>query len=128
MPRQQPSSQKVHSMQKQPSVAHSSTAISNSPSSHNSHSSQIKPSFGQTLKEGFAFGVGNSIAHSFIQSIFGSTKSIPSSNPTPNQIEQETTISRSIGAYSTQDLSGQLEYLQCMKEGGTEEGCKQYMI
>jgi hypothetical protein len=115
-------------MQKQPSVAHSSTAISNYPSSHSSH---IKPSFVQTLKEGFAFGVGNSIAHSFMRSIFGSSSAVSSStNPTQSQpqIEQETTISRSIGAYSTQDLSGQLEYLQCIKEGGTEEGCKQYMI
>jgi hypothetical protein len=104
-------------MQNQPSIAVSQ--------------SQSKPTFKQIFKEGFAFGIGNSIAHSFMRSIFGSSSAVSSSSNQPqsqSQIEQETTISRSIGAYSTQDLSGQLEYLQCMKEGGTEEACKQYMI
>ena len=122
MPRQQTSSKKVISIQKQPS----STALSNS------LSSQTKPSLGQTLKEGFAFGVGNSIAHSFIQSVFSSTKIPSSSNSTTTTLIESKPTSfdsiNSIGAYSTQDLSGQLEYLQCMKEGGNEEVCKQYMI
>jgi hypothetical protein len=88
-----------------------------------------RPSFGQTVKEGFAFGVGSSIANSLVRSFFGSAPTTPSQS-SPQQVSTGPTVqsARSVGASSTQDMSGQLEYLQCMKEGGTEEVCKQYMI
>jgi hypothetical protein len=80
------------------------------------------PSFGQALKQGFGFGLGNSIANFFMGSLFSSNKTYPITT-----IEPDVQASRSIGASATQDMSGQIEYLQCIKEGGTEEICKQYM-
>jgi len=73
-------------------------------------------SFFQSIKQGFGFGLGNSIAHRLFS---------------PNQVitvEPDVKASRSIGASSTQDMTGQIEYLQCMKEGGTEDSCKQYIV
>lgn len=70
----------------------------------------------QSIKQGFGFGLGNSIAHRLFS---------------PNQVitvEPDVKASRSIGASSTQDMTGQIEYLQCMKEGGTEDSCKQYIL
>jgi hypothetical protein len=91
-----------------------------------------RPSFGQTVKEGFAFGVGSSVANSLVRSFFGSALTTPSQSPSqsPSQNPTDPIVqsARSVGASSTQDMSGQVEYLQCMKEGGTEEVCKQYMI
>jgi len=69
----------------------------------------------QSIKQGFGFGLGNSIAHRLFS---------------PNQVitvEPDVKASRSIGASATQDMTGQIEYLQCMKEGGTEDSCKQYI-
>jgi len=74
------------------------------------------PSLYQSIKQGFGFGIGNSIA----QSLFSTKQQQPT-------IEPDVKSSRSIGASATQDMTGQIEYLQCMKEGGTEETCKQYI-
>jgi len=87
-----------------------------------------RPSFGQTVKEGFAFGVGSSVANSLVRSFLGSALTTPSQSLHPNPTDPIVQSARSVGASSTQDMSGQVEYLQCMKEGGTEEVCKQYMI
>jgi hypothetical protein len=70
----------------------------------------------QSIKQGFGFGLGNSIA----QSLFSTKQQQPT-------IEPDVKASRSIGASATQDMTGQIEYLQCMKEGGTEDSCKQYI-
>jgi hypothetical protein len=83
------------------------------------------PTFGQTIKQGFGFGLGNAIAHRLFSSI-------PSIMNTNDQVQQEpvkpdSQVSRSIGAFATQDMSGQIDYMQCMKEGGTDESCKQYL-
>jgi hypothetical protein len=82
-----------------------------------------RPPLGQTMKEGFAFGVGSSVANSLIRSFLGSPPSVQQIQPIDTTVQS----ARFIGASSTQDMSGQIEYLQCMKEGGTEEVCKQYM-
>ena len=82
----------------------------------------------QSIKQGFGFGLGNSIAHSLF-----SPKQVTT-------VEPDVKASRSIGASSasstssasgtsaTQDITGQIEYLQCMKEGGTEDSCNQYIV
>ena len=80
------------------------------------------PSFSETVKQGFGFGLGNSIANYVMARLFSSNKTYPITT-----IEPDVQASRSIGASATQDMSGQIEYLQCIKEGGTEEICKQYM-
>jgi hypothetical protein len=36
-------------------------------------------------------------------------------------------VSTTAGATATQDMTGQIQYIQCMKEGGTEEVCKDYL-
>ncbi len=85
---------------------------------------QQKSSFGQIIKEGFAFGIGSSIA----QRIFGPSKQIiPPSQPQtqPKSIESEPTIPDS---KKVKDMTDQLIYHQCILEGGTEETCKQYLV
>jgi len=88
-----------------------------------------KSSFMNTVKEGVGFGIGSAIGHSIVQRIFSNpTPTAQQVSPQSEPIQQDTTVSRSIGALSTQDISGQLEYIQCRKEGGTEESCKQYIV
>jgi hypothetical protein len=90
-------------------------------------------SLGQTVKEGFSFGLGSAIAHKLVGSFFGSTTNavhpIVASDATNSQKSTDPVVqtARSIGASATQDMSGQIDYLQCMKEGGTEDACKQYL-
>ena len=57
---------------------------------------------GQSVKEGFGFGIGSSIARNMVDRVFGSFSSPKSS------------------------LTKLTEYTQCIQEGGTEEVCKQY--
>ncbi len=86
---------------------------------------QQKSSFGQIIKEGFAFGIGSSIA----QRIFGPSKQvIPQQcelQAQPKSIESEPRIPDS---KNVKDMTDQLIYHQCILEGGTEETCKQYMV
>jgi len=86
-------------------------------------------SFMNIVKEGVGFGIGSAIGHSIVHRIFSNpTPTAQQVSPHSEPIQPDTTVSRSIGALSTQDISGQLEYIQCMKEGGTEESCKQYIV
>lgn len=61
------------------------------------------PSFGQTVKDGFAFGIGHAIANR----LFG---------PSPKQSESSSTKNDFNKAYD-----------QCLKEGGDHDTCKQYL-
>lgn len=64
-----------------------------------------RPSFGQTLKEGIAFGVGQSIAHRAIGILVGG------SAPTEHV-----------------QVGEKPEYVQCMRESkNNEEACKQFL-
>jgi hypothetical protein len=88
--------------------------------------SQQPSSFGQTIKEGFGFGLGSSIAHTLMGSLFGSNRSHHTvAISSPSKVESDTTVSRS--NYSDSSAIEQKEYVQCIKEGGTEEICKQYL-
>ena len=60
-----------------------------------------QPTLLQSVKEGFGFGVGSSIARNMIDRAFGSFS------------EQKPIIKST-------------EYTQCIQEGGTQEVCKQY--
>ena len=60
-----------------------------------------QPTLGQTVKEGFGFGLGASVARNIVDRMFG----LPS-----------------VAKVSTKST----EYTQCIQEGGTEEVCKQY--
>lgn len=59
-----------------------------------------RPSFGQTFKEGLAFGAGSSIAHSVIRSITGAT------------VQPTTTPQITVG-----------EYNQCMADYNDKAAC-----
>ena len=61
-----------------------------------------QPSLLHTVKEGFGFGIGSSIARNMVDRVFGSFSSSKSS------------------------LTKLTEYTQCIQEGGNEEVCKQY--
>jgi hypothetical protein len=64
-----------------------------------------QPTFGQTLKQGIAFGVGQSIAHRIMGGVSRSDKT-------------EVSVSRS---------DANPEFIQCMKESNYDiEACKQY--
>ena len=70
----------------------------------NNTTTLAKPTFGQTIKEGIAFGIGQSVAHRAIGAIFGS--SATQNNSVPEKPE----------------------YIQCMKETFQDkEACKQYL-
>jgi len=65
---------------------------------------QDRPTFGTIMKEGIAFGVGQSIAHRIVGGLLGAT---PTPTPTPSTV------------------SNNLEYVQCMKESQNNvEACK----
>lgn len=77
-------------------------------------------SFGQIIKEGFAFGIGSSIA----QRIFGPTKQVEHIIVNkPKETIPTGTLSKEI-----QEKPDQHMYNQCILEGGTEDVCKQYMV
>ena len=66
--------------------------------------SPVRPTFGQTIKEGVAFGVGQSIAHRIVSGVLGGNT---------NNV-------------SCPDVA-KPEFIQCMKESNYDiEACKQY--
>ena len=67
------------------------------------------PSFGQSVKEGFSFGFGASIARNVVDRLFGAS---PPTVTTPSKTP----------------LEDQLAYQQCLKDGGDHEKCKEYII
>ena len=87
------------------------------------------PTFGQTLKQGFGFGLGNALANRLFSSNPNPGHSVKNTNDQVQQeiIKPDSQVSRSIGACATQDMSGQIDYMQCIKEGGDEDSCKQYL-
>ena len=70
------------------------------------------PSFGQSVKEGFSFGIGTSIARNVVDRLFGTA--LPLSKP--------------VVTPSKPPLEEQLAYQQCLKDGGDHEKCKDYII
>jgi hypothetical protein len=71
------------------------------------------PSFGQSVKEGFSFGFGASIARNVVDSWFGTPKPV---------------VSTPVTTPSNTSLGEQLAYQQCLKDGGDHEKCKDYII
>lgn len=74
------------------------------------------PSFGQTVKEGFSFGIGASVARNVVDRIFGSAQTTP-----------QMTVPKTLGP-SKVPLEEQVAYQQCLKDGGDHEKCKDYLI
>jgi hypothetical protein len=70
-----------------------------------------RPGFLQTVKEGFGFGAGSAIAHNLFRS------SAPTQQSAPSSVVP-------VGASATQDATGTIQYIQCVKEGGTHDACK----
>jgi hypothetical protein len=69
------------------------------------------------VKTGFGMTIGNKIANwmfgdPVVRHINEASSSVPKSTA---------------GATSTQDMTGQIQYIQCLKEGGTEEVCKEHL-
>jgi len=68
-----------------------------------------RPSFGQVMKEGIAFGVGQSIAHRILGMAISTTNNTTPSVTPVTRIETP-------------------EYIQCMKESSNDKDfCKQYL-
>jgi len=76
-----------------------------------------RPSFGQTLKEGLAFGVGQGIAHRVVGHVFGGAAS--------NATASNATASN---ATASKPSSDNPEYTQCMQESFQDaEACKRFL-
>ena len=92
------------------------------PMSSVAHPVPSAPTFGQTLKEGFALGTGSAIAHRMISSVFGAptvnVQSSSSSQAVPEPCEKErTAFENCMKTKSTDDFCGeqQLSYTQCIR-------------
>jgi hypothetical protein len=68
-----------------------------------------KPSFLQTIKDGFAFGTGSAVAHRVVGSIFGS--------PAHTQVQPEGQVNE----------KRNIEYEQCMKDYNNRDVCEIYL-
>lgn len=78
------------------------------------------PTFGQTLKEGFALGTGSAIAHRVVASVFGApTVNVQSSSQAVQQPceKERTAFENCMKTKSTDDFCGeqQLTYTQCLR-------------
>ena len=70
-------------------------------------SSVSAPTFGQTLKEGFAFGTGSAIAHRVVGAIFG---------PMTATATTPVTATAATAATATPPVSEKTPYEQCLAE------------
>ena len=71
--------------------------------------------FGQTVKEGLAFGIGQSVAHNVIGSMFRTVTPV-------------TTAAAVAAPVATVAVTEKPEYTKCMKESfGDKEMCKQFL-
>jgi len=96
----------------------SSPAVFQNPySSVAAHPPASTPTFGQTLKEGLAFGTGSALAHRFLNPF-------PQGNPAPSEQKQERPCSKELNAFETcmktkssDDFCGneQISYTQCLR-------------
>lgn len=76
------------------------------------------PTLGQSIKEGFGFGIGTSIARNIVDRAFGnSSHTQKTSDPSSTPITSVNPI---------QSVEHQ-QYEQCIKEGGEKDICEQYL-
>lgn len=90
------------------------------PMSSVGHPAPSTPTFGQTLKEGFALGTGSAIAHRVVSSVFGApTINVQSSSQTVQQPceKERTAFENCMKTKSTDDFCGeqQMSYTQCLR-------------
>ena len=115
MPRSNTSNSKVAPRSSVSSVLPRSTTIGTAPTPVPAPSIQLeRPGFLQTVKEGFGFGAGSAIAHNLFRS------SAPTQQSAPSSVVP-------VGASATQDATGTIQYIQCVKEGGTHDACKHHL-
>lgn len=124
MPRSQSSSS---SSRKSFSSTPSRPVVHSAPTSLAPMPTSAAPSFGQTLKEGLAFGSGQAIAHRLVGSIFGgsSNQSSNSSQPTPKPLCDNERIAFEVcmKTKSQDDYCGheQIAYAQCVRASSNTE-------
>ena len=79
------------------------------------------PSFGQSVKEGFSFGIGTSLARNLVDGLFWN-------KPAPTVVAAPPVTPPTNLGPNKAPLEQQLAYQQCLKDGGDHEKCKDYMI
>lgn len=102
------------------SSSKSTPARFSNPLSSVGHPVPYQPSFGQTLKEGFALGTGSAIAHRVVSSVFGApTVNVQSSSQNlPQPCEKERlAFETCMKTKSADDFCGeqQMGYTQCLR-------------
>jgi len=91
-----------------------------------------RPTMGQTVKDGFSFGIGTNIANRVMNSFFGSPKvsettSVLVVNSTDSSSKSQV-ANESVDFVGKAPMDVQIAYQQCMKEDGNHEKCKDYLI
>ena len=82
------------------------------------HGPPVTSSFGQTLKDGFGFGIGASIARHIVEKLIGGD--LTQEQQTNSIVKKGDTITSPVLTDSQRIL-----YNQCMIEGGIHELCKE---
>jgi hypothetical protein len=101
-----------HSQAKAKPVSHPPAVFQN-PMSSVAHTTPSTPTFGQTLKEGLAFGAGSAIAHRLINPF----PSFPSFPTKPLEQKAVESCEKERAAFET-----------CMKTKSTDDFCGEYQI
>ena len=69
-------------------------------------SSVSTPTFGQTLKEGFAFGTGSAIAHRVVGAIFGPLTAAATATPATPRVSEKTPYEQCLAEHYDSDPLG----------------------
>ena len=64
------------------------------------------PTFGQTLKEGFAFGTGSAIAHRVVGAIFGPLTAAATATPAAPRVSEKTPYEQCLAEHYDNDPLG----------------------
>lgn len=99
----------VHTPAPAPAPAHAAVAV------------QPRPSFVQTIKEGFAFGAGSAVAHNAVNSIFRSfgSESKPEAKPIHDpcsKLRMEYEVCMKTDPIDVNCVSTYYPYTQCLQE------------
>jgi hypothetical protein len=113
----------VRSSNKNSGISHGSSKSSIAASYNVSPKKPQQQSFLNTVKEGFSFGIGSSIAHNIVNRVFGSsspaaTSSSPAATSSSPAATSSSPAASTAALNDTQDC---IEYMKCKKISDIDE-------